>query len=186
MRSLALLSAPARCGALRSRARTAACASPPPAEAAPAAAAPPRAKLHRLDATLSRLGYCSRKEAGDWCRAGRVTVRGVRAAKADAKAALDDVAVDGAALDHPHGLLLLMHKPAGVVCSHDEREGKRVFDLLPERWRARSPAVGTVGRLDKDTTGTRNARTLYCKYRVEPNSGLTVACPRPRGVQACC
>jgi 16S rRNA pseudouridine516 synthase len=89
----------------------------------------------------------------DWCRAGRVTVRGARAAKADAKAALDDVAVDGAPLEHPAGLLLLMHKPAGVVCSHDEREGKRVFDLLPERWRARNPAVGTVGRLDNDTTG---------------------------------
>ena len=94
-----------------------------------------------------------------------MTVRGARAAKADAKAALDDVAVDGAALEHPHGLLLLMHKPAGVVCSHDEREGKRVFDLLPERWRARNPAVGTVGRLDKDTTGTRATRVYGCYLR---------------------
>jgi len=165
MRSLALLRAPASCCALRTRARIAACASPPPAEASSPASAPPRAKLHRLDATLSRLGYCSRKEAADWCRAGRVTVRGARAAKADAKAALDDVAVDGAALEHPHGLLLLMHKPAGVVCSHDEREGKRVFDLLPERWRARNPAVGTVGRLDKDTTGTRATRVYGCYLR---------------------
>ena len=154
MRSLALLHAPARCGALRSRtcaARFAACASPQPAEASPTPVK--RAKQHRLDATLSRLGYCSRNEAAAWCRAGRVTVRGARAAKADAKAALADVAVDGVALEFPYGVLLLMNKPAGVVCSHDEREGPRVFDLLPERWRARTPALGTVGRLDKDTTG---------------------------------
>ena len=178
MRSLALLRAPTRCGAQRSRARFAACASPPPAEAAPPAK---RAKQHRLDATLSRLGYCSRSAASDWCRAGRVTVRGARAPRADAKAALADVAVDGAALEFPYGLLLLMHKPAGYVCSHDAREGPRVFDLLPERWRARTPAVGTVGRLDKDTTGERT-RTWH-----EPAAAASPdGCAPPRGVQARC
>jgi 16S rRNA U516 pseudouridylate synthase RsuA-like enzyme len=37
-------------------------------------------------------------------------------------------------------------------------EGPRVVDLLPERWRARSPVLATVGRLDKDTTGAQCER----------------------------
>jgi 16S rRNA pseudouridine516 synthase len=109
-----------------------------------------------------------------------VTVRGARAAKADAKAALADVAVDGAPLEFPHGVLLLLHKPAGLVCSHDEREGPRVFDLLPERWRARTPALGTVGRLDKDTTGAQ-----ACGSTSVPRGRLTAA-PRRRAAQARC
>ncbi|RRJ97139.1 pseudouridine synthase, partial [Opitutaceae bacterium TAV4] len=63
------------------------------------------------------------------------------------------VFVDGEALDHPGGLLLMLHKPTGFVCSHDEREGPRVYDLLPPRWRVRNPQVTSIGRLDKDTSG---------------------------------
>jgi 16S rRNA pseudouridine516 synthase len=39
------------------------------------------------------------------------------------------------------------------VCSHDDGEGRLVYDLLPERWRRRDPKISTVGRLDKDTSG---------------------------------
>jgi len=61
--------------------------------------------------------------------------------------------VDGEPLESPDGILVLFHKPAGYVCSHDDREGQRVFDLLPARWLKRNPPVTTVGRLDKDATG---------------------------------
>jgi 16S rRNA pseudouridine516 synthase len=47
----------------------------------------------------------------------------------------------------------MLHKPVGLVCSHDEREGPSVYSLLPERWRRRNPVVTSVGRLDKDTSG---------------------------------
>ena len=47
------------------------------------------------------------------------------------------VAGNGEPLDHPDGLLLLLHKPVGRVCSHDLAEGPSVYDLLPPRWRAR-------------------------------------------------
>jgi 16S rRNA pseudouridine516 synthase len=46
----------------------------------------------------------------------------------------------------------MLHKPLGVVCSHKE-DGALVYDLLPERWRRREPAISTVGRLDKETSG---------------------------------
>lgn len=109
--------------------------------------------VRRLDQLLANLGYCSRREARAWIDAGRVTVRGVVADDPGAKAQEDDVRVDGEPLDHPEGLLLLLHKPTGLVCSHDEREGPRVYDLLPARWRARNPQVTSIGRLDKDTSG---------------------------------
>lgn len=109
--------------------------------------------MRRLDQLLANLGYCSRREARDWVNAGRVTVRGKAAKDPGLKAADADVLVDGAPLDHADGLLLLLNKPTGLVCSHDEREGPNVYSLLPERWRARNPVVTSVGRLDKDTSG---------------------------------
>jgi 16S rRNA pseudouridine516 synthase len=109
--------------------------------------------MRRLDQLLSNLGYCSRRDARGWLRAGRVTVRGEPADDPGRRVAADDVRVDGEPLDHPDGLLLLMHKPVGLVCSHDEHEGPSVYTLLPERWRRRNPPVTTVGRLDKDTSG---------------------------------
>lgn len=107
----------------------------------------------RLDQLLANLGYCSRSEARDWVRAGSVTIRGEPTSDFSAKADPADVRVDGEPLDHPDGLLLLLHKPVGLVCSHDGREGPSVYTLLPPRWQRRNPVVTSVGRLDKETSG---------------------------------
>ena len=109
--------------------------------------------MRRLDQLLANLGYCSRREARAWILDGRVTVRGAVADDFGAKADPADVRIDGEPLDHPAGLLLLLHKPAGLVCSHDAREGPNVYGLLPARWRERNPPVTSIGRLDKDTSG---------------------------------
>ena len=109
----------------------------------------------RVDRLLSRLGYCARGEAKRWVGAGRVTLDGEPVRRADAKvlASSPSLMIDGEAPEFIHGITAVMHKPAGCVCSHDNREGPSVYDLLPERWRSRNPGVETVGRLDKDTTG---------------------------------
>lgn len=109
--------------------------------------------MRRLDQLLASLGYCSRRDARDWIASGAVTVGGVEADDFGAKANPADVLVDGEPLDHPDGLLLLLNKPLGLVCSHDSREGPNVYSLFPERWRRRNPQVTSVGRLDKDTSG---------------------------------
>ena len=109
--------------------------------------------MRRIDQWLANLGYCSRREADAWVNAGRVTVRGIQADDTARKVPAEDLRVDGEPLDHPNGLLILLNKPLVLVCSHDEREGPCVYDLLPPRWRARNPVVTTVGRLDKDTSG---------------------------------
>ena len=109
--------------------------------------------MRRLDQLLSSLGYCSRREARGWFAAGRLAVKGVVAEDYGAKADPADVTVDGELLDHPAGLLLLLHKPVGLVCSHDGREGPDIYSLIPSRWRQRNPSVTSIGRLDKDTSG---------------------------------
>ena len=109
--------------------------------------------MRRLDQLLANLGYCSRSEARDWVKSGAVTVRGEEADDFGARVNASDVLVDGEPLDHPDGLLLLLNKPLGLVCSHDGREGPSVYSLLPARWRRRNPGITSVGRLDKDTSG---------------------------------
>ncbi|MBJ7446456.1 MAG: pseudouridine synthase [Brevundimonas sp.] len=60
--------------------------------------------------------------------------------------------VDGRPLDPPAGLVMMLHKPLGMTCSRKE-DGALVYDVLPDRWRRRDPAISTIGRLDKQTTG---------------------------------
>src|SRR5690606_36615496 len=109
--------------------------------------------MRRLDQLLSNLGYCSRRDARKWIDEGRVTVSGAAADDPGKRVDAAAVQVDGEPLDHPDGLLLLLHKPLGLVCSHDPREGPNVYGLLPPRWQRRNTGVTSVGRLDKDTSG---------------------------------
>ncbi|HEY1223762.1 MAG TPA: pseudouridine synthase [Brevundimonas sp.] len=60
--------------------------------------------------------------------------------------------VDGKTLDPVPGLVLMLNKPLGMTCSHRE-DGALVYDVLPDRWRRRDPAISTIGRLDKETSG---------------------------------
>ena len=60
--------------------------------------------------------------------------------------------VRGEPLDPPAPLTLMLHKPLGVVCSHREA-GRSIYELLPTRWRARDPALSSIGRLDAETSG---------------------------------
>lgn len=111
----------------------------------------------RLDRLLSNLGYGSRREVQQLIWAGLVTLDGDVVDDSDEKIAVSrDLAarmqVDGEALDPPPGMVLMMNKPLGVTCSHKEL-GPLVYALLPERWRRREPAISTVGRLDKETSG---------------------------------
>ena len=107
----------------------------------------------RLDQWLANLGYCSRGDARGFLKAHCVEVHGERAKNAAEKVEADWVRVDGEELDFPGGIFVMMNKPAGFTCSHDAREGRLVYELLPERWRRRNPVVTSVGRLDKETSG---------------------------------
>jgi 16S rRNA pseudouridine516 synthase len=111
----------------------------------------------RLDRLLANMGYGSRREVQTLVELGAVMLDGAPLTQADRKIAVtpdlsERMRVDGRRLDPPPGLALMLHKPIGVTCSHKEA-GPLVYDLLPPRWRRREPAISTVGRLDKETSG---------------------------------
>ena len=109
--------------------------------------------MRRLDQLLSSLGYCSRREAEKVVKEGRVCIAGVPATRADQRANPREVTLDGEPLEAPEGLLALLHKPTGFVCTHADGEGPTIYELLPAQWLSRNPPVTSVGRLDKDTSG---------------------------------
>jgi 16S rRNA pseudouridine516 synthase len=106
----------------------------------------------RLVRLIANLGYGSRKDVAWMFREGRVTDPDGEVLYADDKVEHAQIRIDGQPLDPPTGLVLMMNKPLGVTCSRKD-PGRVVYDLLPPRYRARSPALSTVGRLDRDTSG---------------------------------
>lgn len=111
----------------------------------------------RIDRLLSSMGYTTREGAQRLCRMGLVRLDGAPLRDATARIAITPdlparMCIEGEALDPLPGMVVLMHKDLGVTCSHAEN-GALVYDALPARWRARDPALSTVGRLDKQTSG---------------------------------
>jgi 16S rRNA pseudouridine516 synthase len=106
----------------------------------------------KLVKLISNLGYGSRKEVVRMFREGRITDASGEVLYADDAVAPADIRVDDEPLDPPAGLTLLLHKPVGYTCSTKDH-GRLVYDLLPPRYRLRSPLLSSVGRLDRDTSG---------------------------------
>jgi 16S rRNA pseudouridine516 synthase len=111
----------------------------------------------RLDRLLANLGYGSRREMQMLARNGRIALDGEPLDDIEQRFPLTDefaarLTLDGVGVDPLPGFVLMLHKPVGVTCSHKET-GPLVYRLLPERWRRRDPAISTIGRLDKETSG---------------------------------
>jgi 16S rRNA pseudouridine516 synthase len=111
----------------------------------------------RIDRLLANMGYGSRREIAMMANAGWLTLDGIQITKVDARITLTPdlssrLCVRGKPLDPLPGMALMVHKPLGVTCSRKE-SGSLIYDLLPNRWRAREPALSTIGRLDKETSG---------------------------------
>ena len=105
----------------------------------------------RLQKVLANAGLGSRRACEQLIAGGRVTVNGAVAHLGQrADTATDRIAVDGIPLPLREGIVYyLLNKPAGVVSSASDAEGRRtVLDLVPE-----VPRVFPVGRLDILTEG---------------------------------
>lgn len=127
----------------------------------------------KLVKLIANLGYGSRKQVALMFREGRITDASGEVLYADDQVEHEAIRIDGAPLDPSTGLTLMLHKPTGYTCSTKD-PGNIVYDLLPERFRLRSPVVATVGRLDRDTSGlllmTDNGALLH--RIVHPKSQL--------------
>lgn len=101
---------------------------------------------------MSRAGLCSRRDAERWIAAGRVSLNGVIL---DSPATLvtdqDEIVVDGKLIaEKQETRLWRYHKPAGLVTSHADEQGRAtVFESLPKDL----PRVISIGRLDLNTEG---------------------------------
>jgi 23S rRNA pseudouridine2605 synthase len=103
----------------------------------------------RLNAYLARAGVASRRKADELIKAGRVSVNGEPGALNTFVAAGDRVEVDGRSIAPQRLAYVLLHKPAGVVTTASDPQGRpTVVNLVDHQAR-----VVPVGRLDADTTG---------------------------------
>jgi 23S rRNA pseudouridine2605 synthase len=103
----------------------------------------------RLNAYLARAGVASRRGADELIKAGRVTVNGEPGQLNTFVQSRDRVRVDGELVALQRLTYLLLNKPAGVVTTARDPQGRRtVVELVPPE-----PRVVPVGRLDADTTG---------------------------------
>jgi len=103
----------------------------------------------RLNAYLARAGVASRRGAEELIRAGRVRVNGEVAGLATFVEPRDTVEVDGSPIEPEPLTYVLLHKPAGVVTTARDPQGRpTVVGIVGHERR-----VVPVGRLDADTTG---------------------------------
>ena len=114
-------------------------------------------KKMRLDRLLSNLGYGGRQDVTYAIKNGLVTI--------DAKPITDPsltidldlarggyVLLNGEPIDAPSPFTIMLNKPVGYTCSRED-SGPVIYDLLPNRWLLRKPALSSVGRLDKESSG---------------------------------
>lgn len=109
-------------------------------------------KGDRIAKVLARAGLCSRRDAERWIAEGRVRVNGrVLETPACVVGPADMVLVDGKPLPVVERTRLWrFHKPAGVVTTHRDPQGRpTLFDILPPGL----PRVVSVGRLDLNSEG---------------------------------
>ena len=107
----------------------------------------------RLLRYLANLGYGTRRDVEHMITRRRVSRRdGTKLSDGD-PFEHDDLLVDGIPLDPPAGSVVMLHKPVGYVSSTKDPASPLVYDLLPTRFRFRSPVMAPVGRLDRDTSG---------------------------------
>jgi 23S rRNA pseudouridine2605 synthase len=125
----------------------------------------------RLNAYLARAGVASRRKADELIKSGRVLVNGEPGQLNTFVARGDRVEVDGREVTKQPLTYVLLHKPAGVVTTASDPQGRpTVVDVV-----AHDVRMMPVGRLDADSTGalllTNDGelahRLAHPKYEVE-------------------
>jgi 23S rRNA pseudouridine2605 synthase len=109
----------------------------------------------RLQKFLAEAGYGSRRAAEALVEQGLVQVNGETATLGQkVTPGRDKIVVDGTTVraKTQEALTLALHKPRGLVCSHDDPHNPHtIFDLLPPELARRR--LFCAGRLDKDSEG---------------------------------
>ncbi|MDY4173823.1 MAG: pseudouridine synthase, partial [Bacteroidales bacterium] len=106
----------------------------------------------RLNRFIAMSGVCSRREADELIKAGKVKVNGEVVTEMGVTVSPDaDVEYDGKKLKAEKKVYVLLNKPKDCVTTTDDPEGRRtVMDIVANASEAR---IYPVGRLDRNTTG---------------------------------
>ena len=105
----------------------------------------------RINKLLAAAGLGSRRQVDELITDGRVEIDGKTVTQVGVKVDADTakISVDGEALKRHRPLYFAVNKPAGVLCTNSDPEGRpRVIDLVPGHNR-----LFPVGRLDSSSTG---------------------------------
>lgn len=114
---------------------------------------PASSARHGLARVLSKLGACSRSQAEQWVRSGRVSVDGCLVFDPEHPTLIDrqQVAVDGWVVEPAAKVYVVFNKPRGLVVSAADEQGRAtVYSALAD---ASLPWLGPVGRLDRASEG---------------------------------
>lgn len=109
----------------------------------------------RIAKVMARAGVCSRRDAESWIAEGRVAVNG-QTLTSPAVNVLegDSVTIDGKPMqERERTRLFLFHKPAGLVTSAKDPEGRETVFAYLDAHHPDLPRVVSVGRLDINTEG---------------------------------
>ena len=139
----------------------------------------------RIAKFMAAAGLCSRRDAERWIADGRVEVNGEMIVTPATLVSDDDrIVVDGKKIKNaaPTPRLWVYHKPAGLVTTHRDPEGRHtVFEHLPHDM----PRVISVGRLDLDSEGLlllTNSGTIARAMELPSNAQERVYRVRIRGL----
>jgi len=105
-----------------------------------------------LGRALSKMGFCSRSEAFELIRAGRVRLKGVLTTNPEEPVRMgkDRIEVDGAPARAAEKVYWMLNKPRSLVTTANDEQGREtVYAKLP----AGLPWMSPVGRLDKASEG---------------------------------
>ncbi|NGZ75196.1 pseudouridine synthase [Saccharibacillus alkalitolerans] len=103
----------------------------------------------RINKYISETGYCSRRETDRLIAAGRITIDGEVCAAGAEVSPGSLVKIDGEDIPpRENPVYLALHKPRGIVCTHDRGVSGNIADYMNYPVR-----IFPVGRLDKDSEG---------------------------------
>ena len=141
-------------------------------------------KAHGVARVISKRGFCSRSQAENLVREGRVSLRGKIVRDPDAPAREnDEICVDGKIVKASEFVYFMMNKPRGYVTTASDEKGRAtVMNLFREQYAKMFPGkpvphISPVGRLDAASEGlllfTNDTQWADALLNPQESRGLT-------------